>query len=446
MLSFVAPNAADLRPAARPDEIDRHFMALALELARAAAGLASPNPTVGCVLVSPGPRPRIIGEGAHLYANRDHAEIVALQQAVALGHDLRGATAFVTLEPCAHHGRTGPCAVALVQAGIARCVVATTDPNPLVSGRGLDILHDAGVTVTLGPGAAEARALNLAFAHFIQHRRPFVILKSALSVDGHLAPPPHTRTAATPVWLTGPLARAEVHRLRHSADAILTGIGTVLADDPTLTDRSGLARRRPLLRVVLDPQLRTPPTSQLLRSPATAPEPDLLLLCAESALADPILHARRQALERVAPDRIEILAIPASAGSAGANRSPSRPADLGPPPDLRRPTHLGLPPDLRRPTHLSLPATLDLLAERQCLSLLVEAGATLNAAFLHQDLVDRAVLFFSQRELGIDAVPFAAGGPSPFLLRQRLTGVTERELGPDTEITGLLHNPWPIHP
>ena len=389
-------------------------MQRALDLAEQAVGLASPNPTVGCILTTPGPHPRILGEGVHLYAARDHAEIAALKHAVASGHDVRGATAFVTLEPCAHHGRTGPCAIALVQAGIARVVVANTDPNPLVSGKGLAILRNAGIAITVGPGQQRARTLNLPFAHFIQHHRPFITLKSALSVDGYLAPLPATRTTTAPVWLTGPLARAEVHRLRHASDAILTGIGTVLADNPALTDRSGLPRRRPLLRVILDAHLRTPPTSQILRTVRESAEPDLLFLCAESALTDAAVQNRRTALEAVAPGRVELLALPATPGG-----------------------------------HLALPAVLNLLAERQCLSLLLEAGSTLNAAFLHADLVDRAILFFAARELGPGSLPFATGGPSPFLLRQRLTHVTERELGSspssDTEMTGLLHDPWPTH-
>ena len=394
--------------------LDRHFMLRALALARDTAALASPNPQVGCVLVRPSSTPDpgpVLGEGAHRYANRDHAEIVALKQAAALGHSVLGATAYVTLEPCAHHGRTGPCAEALVRAGIARCVIATTDPNPLVSGGGVAILRNAGVDVALGPCQAEARELNLAFAHSIQHRRPFVTLKAAISVDGFLSPPPHTRAVSAPHWLTGPLARAEVQQLRHNADAILTGIGTVLADDPALTDRTGLPRRRPLLRVILDPQLRTPLASQLVRwaRENRLPEADLLLLCAEDPrLASP---ERQRSLEAAAPNRLQILRVPA--GPSG---------------------------------RLSLPPILELLAERQCLSLLLEAGSALNSAFLREDLVDHVALFFAPTELGAGAVPFASAGPSPYLLQQRLLQTTTRELGPDVLVSGLLHDPWPSHP
>ena len=236
-----------------PDDVGT--MQQALHLARETAALASPNPQVGCVLKK---NNQIIGQGAHLYANRDHAEIVALKQAAALGHSTRGATAFVTLEPCSHHGRTGPCADALIAASITRCVVATTDPNPQVAGQGIARLRAAGIEVTLGICKLEARALNNAFAWAITQGRPFVTLKAALSTDGMLAPNPAKRTAAEPHWLTGPLARADVQQLRHASDAILTGIGTVLADNPSLTDRTGLPRRRPLQRIVLDSNLRIP--------------------------------------------------------------------------------------------------------------------------------------------------------------------------------------------
>jgi len=393
---------------------DGSFMERALALARDTEGLASPNPQVGCVIAKPTGDSddtflKVVGEGAHRYAERDHAEIVALKQAAAFGHDVHGATAYVTLEPCSHHGRTGPCADALVASGIGRCVVATADPNPLVSGRGITRLRDAGVEVSVGVCEAEARALNLPFAQSIQHQRPLVTLKAAVSIDGYLAPPPGQRTRAEPFWLTGPEAGAEVHRLRHASDAILTGIGTVLADDPLLTDRSGLPRRRPLWRLVLDPQLRTPRSSQLICSAAeqaTAGQKNLLLLCAETA---PREHER--ALLAAAGENVEILRVPAS------------------------------------PTgRLNLPAVVALLGERQCLSLLLETGSALNSAFLHEDLVDRVVLFFSEMELGQNSVPFATGGPSPFLLQQRLRQTTTISVGTSAMVTGLLHDPWPAIP
>ncbi len=373
-------------------QADTEFMRQALALARETVALASPNPQVGCVLTKYfGLEQRIIGRGAHLYEARDHAEIVALKQAAAEGHNPHGATAYVTLEPCSHHGRTPPCADALIAAGITRVVVATADPNPQVAGRGIARLRAAGIEVTLGVCQAEARALNDAFAFSITHGRPFVTLKAALSADGMLAPAPHLRAAATgPHWLTGPLARAEVQQLRHASDAILTGIGTVLADDPVLTDRTGLPRRHPLQRIVLDTHLRLPLSSNLVRTAAE----DLLVLCS--------------------PD------VPASARETFAKR------------DI---------PVLQADLH-DLPAVLALLERFRVNSLLLEAGSTLNAAFLRQDLVDRAILYYAPIELGPGSIPFARGGPTPFALEQQLLTVDKQSIGPDVRVTGLLHNPW----
>jgi diaminohydroxyphosphoribosylaminopyrimidine deaminase / 5-amino-6-(5-phosphoribosylamino)uracil reductase len=409
---------------------DEFHLSHALALAREAAAFASPNPTVGCVLTL---NNLTVGEGAHHYDTRDHAEIAALKQAAALGHDVRGATAYVTLEPCAHHGRTGPCSDALIAAGIARCVVATVDPNPLVSGQGLAKLRAANIEVLLlDPThalAQQARNLNDAFAHFIQHHRPFITLKAALSVDGKLAPPPSTRTTNAPHWVTGTAARADAQLLRHASDAILTGIGTVLADNPSLTDRTSLPRRRPLLRVVLDSALRTPLDSNLLapfnsvistgakrsgETPVfeaasnTPPLPDLLILCSEDTTIAPA-------------DRESALT------AAGAEV-------------------------LRIPTiddHLDLNAALAALAERNILSALIEAGSALNGSFLRANLVDKLVLYYAESELGLDALPFATNYDSPYALQQRLTHTTRAtfssNLTPNTEdvrVTGYLHDPW----
>jgi diaminohydroxyphosphoribosylaminopyrimidine deaminase/5-amino-6-(5-phosphoribosylamino)uracil reductase len=386
---------------------DRH-LTRALELARGAIGLASPNPTVGCVIAF---GDTLVGEGAHLYDNRDHAEIAALKQAVSRNHNVRGATAFVTLEPCAHHGRTGPCADALIAADIARCVVATVDPNPLVSGAGLAKLRAANIEVSLADPqsalAQQARRLNESFAHFIQHHRPFVTLKTALSVDGKLAPPPSTRTITGPHWVTGTAARADAQLLRHASDAILTGIGTVLADNPSLTDRTDLPRRRPLLRIVLDSDLRTPLNSALVSQSSP-----LLILCSCSTN---VPADRESALRE---HNVEVLRIPTD--------------DHG---------------------HLDLTAIFDELAERHLLSVLVEAGSTLNASLLRANLVDKLVLYYAERELGLDAIPFAAGFDSPYALQQRLTQTTHSafpsDITPNAEdirITGYLHDPWSAVP
>jgi len=383
---------------------DERHLRRALTLACEAAGLASPNPTVGCVIVD---GDTILGEGAHFYDARDHAEIAALKAAASNGHEVRGATAYVTLEPCSHHGRTGPCADALIAAGVGRCVVATVDPNPQVCGSGIAKLRDAGIDVrivpTEDPLAREARRLNDAFAFSIQNGRPLVTLKAALSVDGGLAPPPSQRTATAPHWLTGEAARADVHMLRHSADAVLTGIGTVLADDPLLSDRTGLPRRRPLLRIVLDSRLRMPLDSRLVKSA----KDDVLLFCHETAPAH-----RIQGLSDLG-----IKVVPVEGD------------------DARR---------------LDLRAVLAELHSRNLTSLLVEAGSSVNGSFLAGDLVDRLVLYYSETELGADALPFAAGIASPYVLQQQLQH-TDRRTFPngaddDVRISGYLHDPWVLNP
>jgi diaminohydroxyphosphoribosylaminopyrimidine deaminase/5-amino-6-(5-phosphoribosylamino)uracil reductase len=388
---------------------DARFLQRALYLARDAIGLASPNPTVGCVLTC---NEIVLGEGAHNYDARDHAEVVALKhavlnQATAFDHNIRGATAYVTLEPCAHHGRTGPCSDALIAAGITRCVVATVDPNPLVSGQGLAKLRAANVEVILlDPAhalAQKARRLNDAFAFSIQHHRPFVTLKAALSLDGYLAPAPESRRTIGPHWLTGPAARADVQQLRHASDAILTGIGTILADDPSLTDRTSEPRRRPLLRVIVDTHLRTPLDSKLL----SAVDNDLLFVTSLTASpsAEDLLRSRGADVLRV--------------------------------------------PDTGSPGALDLNAVLGELHNRHILSLLLESGPALNGSFLSANLVDRVALYFSELELGNGSIPFAAMQPSPYALQTQLTA-TARTVFPhtpnstleDVRITGYLHDPW----
>ena len=377
----------------------------ALELASDAQAFASPNPTVGCILLRPESN-IVLGEGAHLYDSLDHAEIAALKQARAAGHDLHGATACVTLEPCVHHGRTGPCSDALIAAGITRCVVATVDPNPLVSGKGIARMRAAGIEVIVLPPASElaqrARRLNDAFAFAIQHERPFVTLKAALSVDGKLAPAPAQRTPTTPHWLTGTAARADMQSLRHTSDAILTGIGTVLADDPELTDRTALPRRRPLLRVVLDARLRIPPDLKLVGSAAEQPRHDLLIFCGDVASAE-----RESDLTALG---VEVHRLPLREG------------------------------------RLDLRIALDHLEQHHIRSVLAEGGSELNGSLLREHLADKIVLYFAEQELGTKALPFAEG-TSPYLLQQQLTSVDRTTFphapdGEDIRITGYLHDPW----
>ena len=374
---------------------DYEFMTRALRLARESVGLASPNPQVGCVLVREG---IILGEGAHHYDAYDHAEIVALKQSAAAGIDVRGATAYVTLEPCSHHGRTGPCADALIAAGIARCVVATGDPNPAVSGRGIAKLRAAGIEVKVGVLADEAQAINDAFAWSMTQGRPWVTLKAGLSVDGMLAPPPSTRIPNQPYLLTGPESRAEVQKIRHASDAILTGIGTLLADDPLLTDRSGLPRRRPLIRAVVDTHLRIWDESKLLKTIAQIPvSADVWIFCGEKAPRHKMHELRyRGAL------------VTQVSGTTG----------------------------------LDIAEILAHLHSAKLLSVLLEAGSALNGSFLQRDLVDRAVLFYAETELGPAAVPFAAGTDGPFALEQRLLSVRKQTFGADVCVSGRLHDPW----
>ncbi len=386
---------------------DAAHMQRALQLAKATLGVTSPNPQVGCVLAHEN---IVVGEGAHRYDLRDHAEIAALKQA---GEQARGATAYVTLEPCSHHGRTGPCANALLDAGVARVVAATLDPNPLVAGRGMAILENGGVVAEHGLLQTEARTLNDAFARFILSGMPLVTLKSALSVDGKLAPLPIQRTVNAPFWLTGTAAREEVHRFRHASDAILTGIGTVLADDPLMTDRSNLQRRRRLLRVVLDTTCRLPLSSRLVESA----NDDLIVFCARSAPND-----RQRALRQrgVLVETIPVL-TPEERGTEGER------------------------------AQLDLRAVLKRLGEMEMLSVLLECGPGLNAAFLTAGLVDKVVLFFSETELGDNAIPFADAAHSPFALIEQLTDVDRCDFMSDLTngarqldacVRGTLHDPW----
>ena len=218
----------------------------------------------------------IVGTGTHTYDGIKHAEILALEQA---GEKARGATLYINLEPCSHQGRTLPCADALIAAGLVRVVACMQDPNPKVSGQGLAKLRGAGIDVSLGVLEEQAKALNESFAKYIRHHIPLIMLKAAMTLDGKIAPPPRQSLAAENAtranWITGEAARAHVQELRHQSDAIVAGVGTVIADDPLLTDRSGRPRRRPLLRVILDSRLRLPDESRVVKTA----QDDVLVLC-----------------------------------------------------------------------------------------------------------------------------------------------------------------------
>lgn len=355
-------------------EHDQRFMEHALELARKGVGLASPNPTVGCVLVNQG---AIVGTGFHQYDWRDHAEIAALKQA---GEKARGATAYVTLEPCNHRGRTGPCTEVLVKAGVARVVAAMEDPNPKTHGTGFARLRAAGIEIESGVGEDEARRLNAGFVKWITTGRPHVRLKAGLTLDGQLALP-GTGGTKRREWITGEEARAEVQRMRHASDALVTGIGTVLADNPFLTDRSGLERRRRLLRVVLDGRLRLPEKSRLVE---TADEDVVVFTAARNA-------AKAKRLERAG---IEVARVKA------------------------------------RGKGLDLSAVLKELGKREILSVLLEAGPRLNGSALAAGLVDGLTLFYAPKVAGTKATPLAefgkAAGATYRIVRSEMFGADLR--------------------
>jgi len=376
-VDHAAPNLNTLMP----DAHDIRFMQHALDLARKGTGLASPNPTVGCVIVKEGAS---LGEGFHQYDWRDHAEIVALKQA---RDKAQGATLYVTLEPCNHTGRTGPCSEAIVAAGVSRVVAAMEDPNPRTQGTGFARLRAAGIEVESGVLESDARQLNEGFVSWITTHKPFVTLKSALTLDGQLALPssgPKKKRA----WITGEESRAEVHRMRHASDALLTGIGTILADDPLLTDRSGLPRRRRLLRVILDSKLRLSPKSRIV---ATADD-DLLVFTA-AALKSPKakkLHAAG----------VELVHAKSRLGK------------------------------------IDLHAVLTELARREILSVLLESGPELNAAAISANLVNKLVLFYAPKLAGQSTVPFFA----PLTLPEHFRIISTRQFGPDLAIEAVPVN------
>jgi diaminohydroxyphosphoribosylaminopyrimidine deaminase/5-amino-6-(5-phosphoribosylamino)uracil reductase len=343
------------------------YLAEALAEARRGLGQTSPNPMVGAVLVRDD---EVVGRGCYTYAGVAHAEIQALEQA---GERARGATLYINLEPCSHHGRTPPCADALIRAGVARVVAAMEDPNPLVSGEGFRRLRAAGIEVELAADfTAEAKRLNEAFTHFVQTDRPLVTLKTALTLDGKIAAPDDNRG-----WITSELARAHVQLLRHASDAILTGIGTVLEDDCLMTDRTGLPRSRPLLRLVLDSQLRLPLESRLIRSA----DGDLVVIGTSAASAH-----RKSALEARGA---KVLLFDGPGGRT----------------DLR--------------------SAIGWLGEQKCLSLLIEAGSKVNWTALDSQLADKLFFYYAPKILGGTQSLSMAGGIGR---RRRADAILARDL------------------
>ena len=392
-----------------PDHIpesDPHWMRRALELARRGIGVTSPNPAVGCVILDR--VGEVIGEGWHEYGLLDHAEIVALKAAQQHAPDrVRGGTAYVTLEPCSITGRTPPCTDALIQSGLARVVAATIDPNPAVAGQGLAALRAAGIQTSVGVCQTEARRLNEGFARWIQHRRPFVLMKVAMTLDARIAPPPAQQTPRAPYWITSELARAAVQQLRWAADATMAGIDTVLADDPWMTDRSGLHRRRPLLRIVLDSALRMPLDSKLV----TTAQNDVVVFTVST-------DETRAAELRNRGVRVEVLPADTGVAERGGDRSSS--------------------PGWQA-SRVPLEKVLLKLGEEGVLTLLTETGTRLNTAFLAAGLVDRLHLFISPQIMGSDAVP-AFRDLSSFV---HLADVEVERYGDDLGLSSLLRDPWP---
>lgn len=362
----------------------------ALTLAEKGCGLASPNPMVGSVIVREG---EIVGEGFHQYDRRDHAEIVALKTA---GEKARGATMYVTLEPCSHRGRTGPCTEAIIAAGIARVNAAMEDPNPLNSGRGFERLRAAGIAVEAGICQDDAQRLNEAFAFWIRTKKPFVTLKSAMTLDGQLALPGQNSRVASKLrkkpsrnWITSEESRAEVQRMRHASDALVTGSGTIHVDDPLLSDRSGLPRRRPLLRAIVDSRLNLSPFARVVQTA----DNDLIVFTGRHSVP-----RRVRALEERGVEVVHV-------------RSRSKRVDLE--------------------------EVLCELGEREILSVLLEAGPTLNGSALAAGVVQKLFLFYAPKISGDTRVPFAL---SPHLHLPPVRGLRTHTFGPDVALEANLRD------
>jgi len=379
---------------------DEQYMGQALRLAEQGTALASPNPRVGAVVV--GSHGQLAGAGFHTYEGLKHGEVIALEQA---GAQARGGTLYLNLEPCCHQGRTGPCADAVIAAGVRRVVAAMSDPNPLVAGKGFEKLRAAGIQVEVGLLESEARKLNEAFARYILLRRPLVTLKSGMTLDGKIAPPPGESSnpsalgagGATGGWITSVEARAHVQELRHESDAIMVGVGTIIADDPLLTDRTGRPRRRPLLRVVLDSRLRLPLESRLVKTARN----DVLVFCSFAE------EKKRSELEKLGI-RVEQAPLGSSDGRPDLTRIAAR------------------------------------LGELEITSLLIEGGALVNWAALAAGIVDKIFLYYAPKILaGTGSVPFAAGAGFKRMSEAALVrNVSLHRFGEDFAVEGYLRDPY----
>lgn len=365
-------------------ETDRRLMTRALELATRGTGLVSPGPLVGCVLADEAGQ--IVGEGFYLYEQIKHAETGAIEQA---GARAQGATAYISLEPHAHHGRTPPCTDALIRAGIRRVVAPIEDPNPAVSGKGFSHLRSSGMEVEQGLLAREAERVNEKYIHFMRTRRPFVHLKVAVSLDGKIA----TRSGDSR-WITGAEARMRVHQLRHEYDAILVGAGTLVTDDPLLTDRSGEARRRPLVRVALDARLQLSLDCQVV---STAQETPLLIFTSPAGDASKLSALEQKGVQIVCDN------------SGGRN----------------------------------LDELLDELGRREIQSVLIEGGAGIAGKFLAAGLVNKVTFFVAPMIVGGRDAPSAIGDPGAATIADawRLRNIEISRHGDDLEVTGYPSTP-----
>jgi diaminohydroxyphosphoribosylaminopyrimidine deaminase/5-amino-6-(5-phosphoribosylamino)uracil reductase len=393
-----------------PHSSDEQLLQQALQLARQGIGLASPNPHVGAVIADE--QGDVIGTGTYTYAGVKHAEILAL---AAAGEKARGATLYINLEPHAHQGRTAPCTDVLIAAGIRRVVASMPDPNPKVSGLGFEKLRAAGVQVEVGHLQQEARRLNEAFARYIRHGTPLVTLKSAMTLDGKIAPPPNqssdqraeiaTADKFSGHWITGELARAHAHELRHENDALLVGIGTILADNPLLSDRSARARRRPLLRVILDSDLRLPLASRLVQSAAAGQKNeervnDVLVFCASPA------EKKKAQLEQLG---IRVDTVPTAAPGG----------------------------------RLDLPAILRRLGQLEVTSVMIEGGSTVNGTSLAANIVDKLFLYYAPMFLGAGSIPFANGSRLLGTIQsEKVKHVRLHHFGEDIAVEGYLRDPY----
>jgi diaminohydroxyphosphoribosylaminopyrimidine deaminase/5-amino-6-(5-phosphoribosylamino)uracil reductase len=360
-----------------------NYMRMALALAAQGAGRVSPNPMVGAVLVN---AQRIVGRGFHQAVGGAHAEVNAIDDA---GDQARGATLYVTLEPCNHQGRTPPCTRKIIEAGIARVVVAMADPNPDVTGGGNAYLRARGIDVVCGVCADEARQLNEIFVKHVRTKLPFVVLKMAATLDGRIA----TRTGDAR-WVTGPAARARVHTMRHAMDAIMVGVGTVAADDPALTARLEGGGGVDPIRIVLDTHLRMPAAARMLRQDSTA---ETWVVCGPQAAQDEKTRLKDRGAR--------ILEAPLQAG------------------------------------RIDLKALMDLLGARQVTSVLIEGGAQVAASALQADVVDKVMFFYAPKILGgDDGIPMCKGpGPDKMSASRPLHRTTVTRVGEDLLVEGYLH-------